>query len=207
MSNRVQTQSGSSLADIYNTKGSKLDIDEIDVREIKGVHEMGATIFSERLSGGIRRGSTGAIAENIVFGEVMNMATVPSRLLALVVFTDNAARIDDCNVVILSTESDGDLQECPLWIWDGANSEIARFIDNAGNADEHNVLLPTPGTRSLPSMSFGTDQPTIADRLVLRGTTTGFGAGTVTLTMLAYVANALARTGEISSRGLAIPGW
>jgi len=200
---KVLSQAGNSLADIYDVKGSIAGIDELETRELPIFHEMGATVFSERFSTQLLRASTGAIAQNTDIGlTIPSMPDAVARLLAVAIITDDATRILHCTMVVRDPVAE---QEFPVWIWDEATSLSARMIDNAQVTAVFDLLVGSVAADMLPSFMGGTGQPQTVDELVVRGRTTGFGAGDVTVTALAYVAFSL--VGGVSSRGLPIPSW
>jgi len=201
---KIQAQAGQSLADIYDIKGSIAGIDDLETRELGIIHEMGATVFSERYGQIVNRSSTGAIAQNITWDNVLtNLATAPNRLLAMVVYADAGARVLRAQV---SIRSGFQSREVPVWIYDGTNF-IATRLDDNGTLGVSDVLLPNVQQTQLPNMMGGSGQPgtNVASEIAFRGTTTGFGAGTVTVTMMAL--GAFADLGGVSSYGLPIPSW
>jgi len=199
---KILSQSGRSISDVYDVEGSIVRIEQLASREVTLVHEMGATIFSERLSGVIRRG-TQTVTQNTAF--LVELTDLPSgitRILGITVFTDNAARILRAGV-ILGAPVGG--REIPIWVWDGSNSSVVVFSDNGAARANHNVLEPQPSLSQLPSLLIGAGQPQRVQDIVLTGLSTGFGAGTVILTFVIYVG--FSEVGGLSSRGLPVPGW
>lgn len=192
-----------SLADVYDVKGSIAGVEQLRPEEVQLVHEMGHTIFSERISAGIRRISTGAIAQNTTWDLVIsNLPTGITRILGVQVINNAGGRTRHATVLI----GDG-TREIPIYTWDSTNGVEAagRIVDEGAAAADVNILTPTFG--GLPSLMVGTGQPQAMEQIAFRGLTTGFGAGTVTNTMLLYQAFTEVGGGNLSNLGLPIPGW
>ncbi len=200
---KILSQAGISLADVYDVQGSIAGVEELSSGEVSLVHEMGATIFSERLSHNIRRSGTGAILQSVNFNLVINdLPAVPTRLLGVAVFSDNAVRV--LHAAILA-RSAGDGREIPIWVYDQVNFLAIRMEDAGGGVADHELLLGNVQATMLPTFVGGNEQPQIVNELAFRGTTTAFGAGDVTITALYYTA--FSQVGGLSSRGLPIPSW
>lgn len=206
---KILSRSGASVADVYDALGSNVGIDELDVGSLKGVHEMGGTVFAERVGGQIRRGTTGDIIASAGIVVEVGMPLFPTRLLGLTVITDDASRVNRC-AVMPQGEMDGTTtatQEMPIWVWDETNSTPVRMVDNNGAAALFDVLHPIQPLTQVPSMMFGADSPAqTTATMAMRGDATAFGAGTVEIILLMYIAHAVAQSG-LSSYGLPIPGW
>jgi len=204
MGDKILGQGGISLADQYDVEGSQVLIDELEVREIQGVHEMGATMVSERMSGLIRRSSTGAIAQDIVINDVLNLPATFTRLYGIQVITNTVARVGRASVHLRSSP-DGVDQEIPLWVWDGTASVTVDMVDN-DTLSAFSLLTPTEESRAaLPIMAIGTHQAESAGQIAFRGLTNSFGAGTVIVTLILYMA--FAQQQGLSSYGLPLPSW
>ncbi len=202
--NRILGQSGISLADSYDVGGSKVLIEELESDGVKTVHEMGGTMVSERMSGQIRRATTGAIAQNIVISDVLNLPATFSRIMAIQVITDTVSRLARVSVSIRSSPA-GVVQEEPIWIWNGADSQSVDMFDN-GTLSIFSVLEPKPETMArFPITAIGTHAAQNAGQLAFRGLTTGFGAGTVFATLIVY--SAFTELRGVSSYGLPMPSW
>jgi len=195
-----------SLADVYDVEGSIAGIDDLLSREIFLTHEMGATIFSERLSARINRGTTGAIAQNIDWNiEFTNLAFGGSvgRVVGLTIFTDVVARLAIANLNLVDP-IDG--REIPLFVWDSNEaSVIIRLSDEGAAAANVDMLIPINAGAIPPVIILGADQPGRMDSIFFRGSTNGFGAGTVTITALIHVLDP--RLAGLSSRGIPVPSW
>ena len=210
---KILSRSGVSLADIYDVKGSIAGIEQLETRELPIVHEMGATVFSERYNTTIRGIVTGDIAQNITFEIALtSLPLAPTRLLGVQVLTDVGARILRCALSatnpIGAIGGGGGAQDIPIWVWDATNAlfETATLFNDgaSGNLD---VLIPHPGSLMFPTMVGGRGQgPDMVRDLRLQGRTTGFGAGTVAITALLYLGFAFDTTG-LSSRGVPFPSW
>lgn len=201
---KIQGQSGSSLADTYDVAGSVAEIEELVSEQVIVVHEMGATIFAERLRSEIRDLTSGAVAQNLGIDVIFaDLPAVPWRILGVVVFV-TADRVDHCSLNFRDPVAG---REIPFWYWDSAVDRVddVRFSEPAGGTADQLVLTPTNRPWSLPTFNTG-DTPTQAvSQISLRGQTDGFGAGTVTTRALIYLA--FPRAGGLSSRGLPVPSW
>lgn len=198
---KILSQSGDSLADIYDVEGSVAGIDQLETRELPIVHEMGATVFSERFSTTTRRSSTGAIAQSTAFGIVIgNLPPMPTRLLCVTVLSDDETRIADAAIVLRDPDEE---QELVVWAFDGS-ATVVRLVDDAQAVATFDLLHSSlPFVQTM--VGGGEQQPDMVDQIGLRGITTAFGAGDVTITAIYHLAFAF-RHG-LSSRGLPIPSW
>jgi len=199
---KILSRSGDSLADTYDVVGSIAGIEQLESREVSLLHEMGATIFSERLSAFLRRANTGVIAQNITWDIVLtDLPAFPSRILGVTVFADNGGRVENAQVSIRDA---GSGREIPIFAWEAGNTRATiRLEDNAGGVGLVSILQNNYGT--LPAMLVGTPAPQTVRDIAFRGDSTGFGAGDVTVTALIYIA--FSQVGGISSRGLPVPSW
>lgn len=199
---KVLAQTGTSLADVYNVKGSIAGVEELISREVHLTHEMGATIFSERVGGAVVSFSTGAIAQNLASEGVTVVDLVPTRLLGLQVFTDVASRLTRAQVSL--TPDPPAETEIPIWYWETGDPEKALDVMVAGSVANLIVLEPVM-TPLLPNMLFGASQPRTVPNITLRVLTAGFGAGTVTTRCIVYFGFAISRA--VNSHGLPVPSW
>jgi len=201
---KVLGQAGTSLADVYDVEGSVAGVEELLASEVSLVHEMGQTLFSERYSQRIFRAVTPANNQSANFSVAMNLfPTVAARLLGVVVLVDTAGRVTHATVSAEET-TPGQGQEIPVWAFDGTNTDTMRFSDD-GTVGNQLVLRPEAVYTQLPNMLSGTGAIQQVQNLNLRGVTSAFGAGTVTLTVLAHIG--FADIEGVSSRGLPLPGW
>jgi len=206
---KILSRSGTSVGDIFDSVGSKVGVTELDVESLKGVVEFGGLVFAERIGGQIRRGTTGDIAASAGIVVEVGMPVTPTRLLGLVVATDNAARVASCAVMPQGEQGGtfAQTQEMPIWVWDETNSTQVRMIDDNGAAGLLDILHPVDALLQVPSMMFGDSSPRQTTAVMaMRGAATAFGAGTVEIILLMYLAHAVAQSG-LSSYGLPIPGW
>ena len=213
MSPKVLGQAGTSLADVYDVEGSIAGVENLDSNNVALQHEMGATIFSERLFGSIERIPSGALAQNIAFDVVVSTFPGVYRVLGVVVLVDVLARLTLAQVSLRSSRQG---REMPIFVWDTVNdigSSIRTVENGAASASTGILVQATP--QHMPSLGMSQGQPLQAgDEIVFRGLTSGFGAGTVNITALIYVAatGLLADAAGnlvagLQSRGLPIPGW
>lgn len=203
---KILSRSGDSLADIYDVEGSIAGIEQLETRELAIIHEMGATVLSERFTTRIFRHSTGAIAQNIAFREELTtLPETPTRLLGLQVITTDLSRLN--RVAVLGTDPTVG-QDIPLWIWDDVIAlDIDVTMEDLGTGANFRVLQPLPASTIIPTFVGGNEQQdNMVSNVTLVGLTTGFGAGTVVITALLYLAFPR-RDVNISSRGLPIPSW
>ena len=202
---KVQAQAGMSLADAYNVQGSVAGIDELISREVHLQHEMGGTIFSERLSGRIVRATTGATIQNTAFDtELTGLPDGIYRVIGLTVLADVTGRLAFCQVSLRDTTNGND-NEIPIFVWDTDNDVTSDVrIDDNGVLGNQVALVPA-ALPFVPVLCIGPDQPQqVGSQIFMRGLTTGFGAGDVTVVALAYLAF---QSGGVSSIGLPVPSW
>ena len=205
MGHNVQSQAGVSLSDVYDVKGGQAPIERILTSDVSAVHEMGATIQSERFSATVRRRTTGDLAQATAWQEILtDLPAGITRILGVTVFSDVASRSTLASVAVRDPVSE---REIPIFMWD-VSTDIQKRIrlqDNGAAVAEVRVLQQIEPTPTPLSFIVGTDQPQSMPDIVFRGNTSSFGAGTVEHVMLLHVA--LAAIGGISSRGLPIPSW
>lgn len=201
---KIQSQAGNSLADVYDVQGSIAGIDTLETRELSIFHEMGSTVFSERFATTFRRLVSGAVAQDTDINVVLtNLPGAVTRLLGVVVFSDDASRISNLTLLVRDPAAG---QDIPLWVFAAGTSERSAFFDdNAGSTFD--VLLPSPATVFVPTFIGGSAQanPNMVQDFAMRGRTTGFGAGTVFVRAILYFAFPFVL--GTRSRGLPIPSW
>jgi len=204
---KILSQSGDSLADMYEAEGSIAGIDQLITRELPIVHEMGATVFSERYRATFRRSTSGAINQSTAFNMVItNLPLEPTRLLGLAVISNNTGRVD--RVAVMVRFPNTTTQDIPIWVWDGSTTQNVEMDDNGGGVVTHGMFIGDAHSM-IPNMIGGGGQSAAQmDAIACRGESTAFGAGTVTVTVLYYFAFA-PPVGNIgsSSYGVPIPGW
>jgi len=201
---KVLGKAGTSLADIYDVKGSIAGVDQLNSEEVSLTHDMSATIFSERLQGFIFRMTSGAITQSTNFNITLAVNLPIYRVLSVYVMVDTGARL---NRVQLSLRQVQGGREIPFYIWNTNNDleSTILIVDNDAAAGIETALVQvSPAT--MPIIGIGAEQPAlVGDEIVLRGTSSGFGAGEVTVVALVYIANA---QGVIQRGvGLHVPSW
>lgn len=208
-SRKILAQAGSSLADVYDVEGSVVGLEELDVTDVKGVHDLGPTIHSERLTGFMPVLATGAIEDDTAFNiDLASVVALPrsiNRLMGVQVILGTTARIASCCIVMGEPTTGLDIV---IWAWDSAvDAEIAVRTFGA------TVIYLRPAVWPQGMLPIILTQMGNAKRMpniVFRGLTNSFGAGTVVLTatlMMARPNNANPAAGEPSSHGLPIPSW
>jgi len=209
-SRKILSQAGVSLADIYDVEGSVVGLEDLDVSEIKGVHSLGPTIFSERLTSHLVLVTSTAINQSTAFNIAMaNVTDAPNRLLGISVMADVGARVDFCSVAIGDQQS---FRETPIWVWDSNDDIVKRFSwveDGVGPTTVDN--LEVLGLTHLPQLLTRTGLDRGMPRLMFRGFSTAFGAGTVEVQCIYTFCRAnvsgTPAPGEPSSHGLPVPSW
>ena len=204
---KVLTQSGDSLADIYDVEGSIAGIEQLETNELPIVHEMGATVFSERFSMAIRRETTGAIAQSISWNNTFaDLPAGPFRITNVFVFVNTASRVSTAVVSLRSVVND---REVPFWTFDENDDDQVRvrIQDDGAAVGTVTSLVPVNAAQKIvPHIAAGIGQPQRLEEIVFRGQTNAFGAGDVTVTCLVELAFSQIRPG-LSSRGLPVPSW
>ena len=206
-SRKILSQAGTSLADVYDVEGSVVGLEQLDVGDIKGVHDLGPTIHSERLQAFVIRMTTGAIAQNLTF-DVMagGMPDSINRVLGVFVLSDTPARLDFAQVGILGQGTQG---EIPMWSWDSANDvELNVRLTVIGVVANRTAYQPP--NPFVPQLLLRIGDPKLMPELSFRGQTLGFGGGTVTVQALVMIARpdpGAPAPGHPSSHGLPIPSW
>lgn len=201
MGHKVQAQAGVTLADTYDTKGNQTPIELLEVASIAGVHEMGATIQSERFSTTIRRAEAPDTVQSADFKKIVDdLPSGVTRILGVTVVSEDPSELFH---VVVSVRDPISFREHPIWAWETGDETTTVRIDDGGGIVSIELLLPTYNL--VPQFLTGRDQPQNVPDIAFRGTTTAFGAGTTAPLLLMYIA--LAAIGGISSRGLPIPSW
>lgn len=211
MSRRVLAQAGHSLADLYDVEGSSIDIKALDNDEVKLVHDLSHTVFSERLHANLNVMDSTALAQNLSWNiELVGFrADVPQRLLGISVLANTAARVTRASLAIQDNNTE---IEVVFWAWDIADdAEISTRWSDSGAAIATHFLLSPLGFVSVPPtllirQGVAANMPSI----FFRGTTEGFGAGTVRTRAILHFARPmppLVAPGDPSSVGLPLPSW
>jgi len=203
---KILSQAGISLADTYDVQGSIAGIEQLNSDNVSLIHEMGQTIFSERLVGTIERRTTGDLLQNISYNIIASDITeVPGRVMGVMCFVDIGARLN-MHAVYVHDSFHG--REIPIFVWDSNNdgTALVRISDDAAAAATLTMLQPVRPLATVPSMLTGTDRNQSVDFITIRGQTLGFGAGTIDITTLIYLAFPES-AGGLSSEGLPLPSW
>jgi len=210
---KVLGQIGTSLADVYDVEGSIAGVDNLDSDSVGLVHEMGHTIFSERLSGQVFRLHFDDITQTVTLAaSFAGLPETPFRLAGFQVLVESGliARVTRVNANLSELDANGDaVQEIPFWSWDATlgTSEVVRVLDN-GTAANFSMLLPSPQpVPQMPQLLTGALQPGVVNGITVRGLTATFGAGDVDIFCLAYILFANPAASGISSKGLPVPSW
>lgn len=199
---KILSKSGDSLADVYDVQGSIAGIDDLLSKDVNLVHEMGATIFSERLSARVVNLTTGAIAQSTDI-ETSFVFAETTRLLGIQIASEDASRLAVIQASITSPENVTN-NDIPIFVWDATDGTRTIDILIGGVTESLDLLLPA-NVVPVPNLMVGAGSLLPSNIISLRGTTTAFGAGTVITRMILYVA--FARSAGLSSRGLPIPAW
>lgn len=205
---KILSQAGDSLADIYDVEGSIAGIDSLETNELPIVHELGATVFSERISANMRRGTSGGVAASTAWDvEMANFGagTAVVRILSIAVFVDTTARVDHVTVSVRDVLNG---REVPMFAWDvnqGGVETAVRVREEGAAAAETIMLTPKGANAVLPNLLIGPGQPNEVAEIAFRGITTAFGAGTVVATVI--IQQCFAQLRGLSSRGLPVPSW
>jgi len=205
---KILSKSGDSLADIYDVEGSQAGINELVSQDVNLLHEMGSTIFSERIGGLIIAIPTNAQSQSTVVSVNFSQTSAHTRLIAMNVIAQPTGRLNRAQVSVTSPPGApvGKSTDVPIWQWDSVGDsveDIDVMVDAVILTDA--VILRTEKPSILPLLLMGSDSPRPINTLSLRTSTAAFGAGTVITTMLLYFA--FPQLGGISSRGLPIPSW
>jgi len=205
---KILSQSGTSLADVYNVPGGVGAIDQLRTEEIILLHEMGGQIFSERLQSFPITMTTTAILQNVDFDIVAGgIPDSPNRILAIYVEVNAAGGLSFCQVGF--TQPDGPV-DVPLWKWDATVDGSADIRVAQGGAPANTLELIPSQQILVPNLMTRIGPTRAMPDLVFRGRSAGFGAGTVTANahVLITRANPGAPTpATSSSHGLPLPGW
>lgn len=205
MGHDVQSQAGISLAPAYDVKGSQAPIERLITAEVPVVHDMASTLFSERLSGGVRRRTTGDLAQSTSFDEIIDdFGKGITRIVGLAVLADVLARSSFVNVSVRDPVNG---REVPIFVWDSTFDifKIIRIQEDDGAVGNMQMLIPAQANPPALSMLIGTEQPQSMPDIAFRGVTTAFGAGTVEHILILYTASTAVANNQ--GYGLPIPGW
>lgn len=203
---KVLSQAGISLADTYDVEGSIAGIEQLLPNEVQVVHDMATTLQGERISTTLIRAASAATAQNLAFSILVPAAALPQnafRILGAIMEVSVTSRLTHANVQLQGLAPTV-VNAMPFVVWDGTNEDTIRFAD-AGTVADRIVLRPDPIYTQLPLFCCGIEQPEAVASVLMRGLTSGFGAGDVTVTLTLYVG--LMAISGLSSYGLAPPSW
>jgi len=203
---KVLAQAGISLADTYDIEGSIAGVEQLQAKDVSLVHEMGATIFSERLVQVVRRIATGDLLQTVSFDtSISDLPSTPTRVQGCIVTAD-ADRVLNCGVFL---RDPFDQREHPIFVWDSAVDDAIniRMRDDGAAAATRIFLRPSVLSGGIPNMLMGSEQRRGTQDVVFRVNTTTFGAGTVDVVAQVLIAFANVQGSVVSSYGLPIPSW
>ncbi len=204
---KARGQSGVSIADTYEIPGGVFKIGDIDDSQVNLTHDLASTVFAERFQTEMRVSTTGSISQNTSWANtISDLPGVPTRLLGLCVHADVAARITRASVVIQDADTG---QEIPIFFWDiTTDIETQVRMSDAGGLGVQEVLQPTQAYFGIPMPTFvgGSLQvDPVCRNLIFRGTSAGFGAGSVECILTMYIAHS--QVSKSTAKGLPVPSW
>jgi len=208
-SRKILSQAGVSLADVYDVEGSVVGLENLDVSDIKGVHDLGPQIHSERLQVFNLIADSTAVAQNVTWN--IELGAFPdsiNRLLSVFVMADTAARTAHCAISIRDPLS---LIDHVIWAWQSVVDIEANLLWAAPTVGTQVGLRVLAGPRGdVPTLIARTGASAAMPTLFFRGLSLGFGAGTVRVRALIQIARpdeGNPAPGAPSSHGLPIPSW
>jgi len=203
---KILSQAGISLADSYDVEGSVAGVENLDANNVSLVHEMGQTMFSERINSFLARTSTAALNQNVAFNlTITPVHNLPQRIYGIFIKVDTAARVANVQVSITDTIR---LYEIPIWTWNSAvDTEMAIQWDDEGFAIGAAIQLRSL-QNLLPYMLIRMGPQAIMPDISIRGLTSAFGAGEVTVVATVLFARPVGGLpAGVSSAGLPMPSW
>lgn len=207
----IQGKGGDSLADLYNVRGSQVNVDALEDSPVILTHEMGHVLASEKLGVQVLQLDATGVSQSSNF-DLANSTVIPRtpfRILSAYLFTPDAvASFLHVQVSLGNAELQ---REVPLAAWEAASdgsASIRLLFD--GTVTNLNILRP--GMLQVPTIGVGTfrgDLEQETSRIAIRGVTAAFGAGTVDVHALLEIASTDvdADIQSTSSAGLPIPSW
>lgn len=209
---KILSQAGISLADAYNVQGSIAGIESLESREVALVHEMGATIFSERIATFIYRPITTGILQSAAWNtRYIFIPDVVTRLVGITVCVPvaEAGRIDRAQVSVETLSGTVVTAEIPVWMWNAAQDVLStmHWSDAGGAAASYEFMRPANGPQ-LPLLLVGTQAHFSGAMIQFRGVTNAFGAGTVDPILQLHVLFSSLQADSVGRTwGLPIPSW
>jgi len=208
-SRKILSQAGTSLADVYDVEGSVVGLENLDVSDIKGVHDLGPQIHSERLLVFSLLADSTAINQSTAFD--IELGAFPdsiNRVLSVFVLADVTGGFSFCSVAIRDS---GSLVDHIIWAWDSVDDLESQVRWAEPAVGTHIALRPTALVAGgLPTIIARTGASRTMPSLFFRGQTLAFGAGTVRARAQIQVARpdrGAPAPGAPSSHGLPIPSW
>jgi len=207
---KILSQAGDSLADSYDVAGSIAGVDDLVTQDVQLLHEMGGTIFSERLRSQTITLAAEGIAQNANFNATFDfddLVDSPVRILGVQVVVNVASSIQCAQVSVAGVGASG---EMPFFVHDHDDDDHGFIrLSVQGNAVATYYFLSARQI-NVPTLITRTGDESQMPGLVLRGFCTGFGAGTVNITSIIHIARAGFATpvaGDPRSHGLPLPSW
>jgi len=218
---KILGDSGKSLGDAYDIEGSQIAIKNLNSEEgVTLVHEMGHTMFAERLFARILMWDSGLLNQSTSFYARSTQAgwaagatapAVPVRVYGCLAFIDVgdgwATHVTRCAILAhIVDDGTGEGQDFPVWVWNGTGNSTIRMQSSAATAvPQVGDADPSQGVFPSPFLLQGGNRASQVDELVLSGTTAAFGAGTTRITAKALIASP--DPAGLSSLGVPIPSW
>jgi len=207
---KILSQSGTSLADTYDIEGSIAGVENLESESVHLVDALGGRVHSERLNAFVLNVASDTNAQNAAFAtEAVVLPDCVNRILGIIAFVRVTARVAHCTVNIRLAGTGG---EFPIWSWDDALDDEYSIRLSESGAAVSTVIALRPSAQLQPFQQIvmrSGDEQTMPS-FFLRGLTNGFGAGTVNINALIYIARPQVATvtpGTASSHGLPIPSW
>ena len=207
---KILSQAGDSLADSYDVAGSIAGVDDLVTQDVQLLHEMGGTIFSERLRSQTITLAAEGIAQNAAFNATFDfdeLVDSPVRILGVQVVANTVDRVAN---VVVSIQGVGGSGEMPFFVYD-RDDDSAGYIQLSIQGGAVTTYIHfSPKQIQVPTLITRTGDSSEMPGLVIRGVTTGFGAGTVNITSIIHIARAGFATpvaGDPRSHGLPLPSW
>jgi len=205
---KIQSQAGDSLSDTYSIRGSKVGVEQLNFEDVNLVDEMGGRVHSERLQSFFVT-LTVTVGQSLDFN--ITAGGIPdsvNRVLGVFAVADTSPAILQVQLAIL--ENGGPTREMPIWVWDNTSGlqQPIRWADDGELPGDEFAL--TPPIYTLPQLVTRTGAGKLMPDLLVRGTTTGFGAGMVRLIVMVHLARpdpGNPTPGHPSSHGLPVPSW
>ena len=207
---KILSQAGDSLADSYDVVGSIAGVEDLVTADVQLLHEMGGTIFSERLRSQTLTIASGAIGQNSEFSanfDFDELVDSPVRVLGIQVVASAVTRVQLAQVSIQGVGASG---EMPFFVYDYDDDPAGLILLSIQGAAVDTYIHLSPRQIQVPTLITRTGDAGTMPGLILRGLTTGFGSGTVQCTAIVHVARAGKATpvaGDPKSHGLPLPSW